>query len=230
MILPYTARGYRESTWKRLRQFAANGGAVVAHNDSLMLDKDGRLAEARQVPLRQGRERLGAAGSIGRWVGPWIPKDLIVGRLVRTFDELKMERYKPDALPLEGGGEMRFREKLPRGKLFEPSAVEVLDRQGRLLRGWASEGEALRCGPIKFSSPDQFFLIRKGPGRYLLAGGEIAVAGCAAPAEVWLVDPVSGRRTDDRPAWRLDRNTLNIQLDGRQRLGWVEVNVGSRGA
>jgi hypothetical protein len=230
VILPYTARGYRESTWKRLRQFAANGGAVVAHNDSLLLDEDGRLAEGRRVPMRQGRERLGAGWF--DWTMGWTvdSKDVIVGRLARTFDELKLERYKPDALPLEGGGEMRFREKLPRGKLFEPSAVEVLDRQGRLVRGWASEGESLRCDGMKFSSADQFFLIRKGPGRYLLAGGQIAVSGCTAPAEVWLVDPVSGRRTDDRPAWRLDRNTLTIQLDGRQRLGWVEVDVGSRGA
>ena len=123
---------------------------------------------------------------------------------------------------------MRFREKPPKtGKRFEPSAVEILDRQGRLRRGWSSEGEALECDQIKFSSPEQLFLIRKGSRRYLLAGGEVTVSGCAAPIAVSLVDPVSGHRTEDRPASRLDQNTLTIQLDGRQRLGWMEVIVGA---
>ena len=69
VILPYTARGYRESTWRRLRDFAAHGGAVVAHNDSLILDEDGRLAEARRIPSGRDASRLAAAGSIGRWDG-----------------------------------------------------------------------------------------------------------------------------------------------------------------
>jgi hypothetical protein len=230
VILPYTARGYRESSWKRLRQFAEKGGAVVAHNDSLILDEDGRLADGRQVSMRQGREPVGAGWF--DWTMGWTvdSKDLILGRLTRLFDELKLERYKPDALPL-AGGEIRFREKLPRtGKRFEPSTVEVVDRQGRLVRGWASEGETLRCDGMKFSSSEQFFLIRQGPHRYLLAGGEITISGCAAPAAVSLADPISGRGAEERPASRLERDTLTIRLDGRQRLGWAEVNVGRRGA
>ena len=59
IIVPYTGLGCRESTWKRLREFAANGGAVFAHNDMLMLDEDGRVAESRHVTLREGREQAG---------------------------------------------------------------------------------------------------------------------------------------------------------------------------
>ena len=193
IIVPYTGLGCRESTWKRLREFAAAGGAVFAHNDILMLDQDGRLAESRGVPLREGRERLSAGWF--DWTMGWNSNspDLVLGRLARVFDELKLHRCKPQSLPLQGGGEMRFRQKLrtnrttmkhdwnPGAKLpdrLEPTAVEIVDRDGRLSRGWSGEGEALECDGMKFRSPEQLFVIREGSGCCQFWGGEITMSDC----------------------------------------------------
>ena len=179
IIVPYTGLGCRESTWKRLRAFAAAGGAVFAHNDTLMLDEDGRLAESRRVPLREGRERLSAGWF--DWTMGWNSNspDLVLGRLARVFDELKLDHCKPQSLPLQGGGEMLFHQKLrtnrttmqhdwnPGARLpdrLEPIAVEIVDRDGRLSRGWSGEGETLECDGLKFHSPEQLFVVRMGPG------------------------------------------------------------------
>ena len=80
---------------------------------------------------------------------------------------------------------------------------------------------------MKFRGGDQLFLVRKGLGRYLLAGGEISIAGCDGQAALSLVDPIQGSRHDERPASRLVRDTLTILLDGRQRLEWVELTIAS---
>ena len=106
---------------------------------------------------------------------------------------------------------------------LEPTVVEIVDRDGRLTRGWSGEGETIECDGMKFHSPEQLFLIRKDPGCWQLWGGEITVSGARDIKHVSLVDPISRRVFDDRPTWRQEGDKLTIRLDGRQRLMWAEI-------
>jgi hypothetical protein len=63
---------------------------------------------------------------------------------------------------------------------------------------------------------------------YRLAGGDITISNCRFPVSVCLVDPISGRRSAEVPVTRRSRDTLTIELDGRQRLGWVEVDIANQ--
>ena len=150
-------------------------------------------------------------------------QDIILGGLKGAFDELKLDHYEANVLPLQDGGKMRFRYKKP--DFREPTAIEIIDRERRLTRGWSTEGEVLECDRMKFSSPEQLFLIRKNSGRYLLAGGKLTVSACGNVKSVSLVDPISGRVFGGRPAWRLDGKELTAHLDGRQRLMAVAITV-----
>ena len=167
-------------------------------------------------------------------------KDITLDRLEKTFNELKLDRYQPNILPLRGGGEMRFREKLRTGRMAmkhdwnsgaklgdrsEPTVLEIADRDGRLVRGWSDEGEVLECDGMRFSSPEQLFLIRRELGRYLLSGGDITITGCGRVKSVSFIDPVSGQTFDDQPAWHFDRGKLAIHCDGRQRLLWCMTDI-----
>jgi len=78
---------------------------------------------------------------------------------------------------------------------------------------------------MKFRCPGQLFLIREGPGRSLLWGGEITVSDSADAGKVSLVDPVSRRVFDDRPTWRREGGNLIVRLDGRQRRMWTEIET-----
>ena len=241
IVLPYTSVGWRESTWKRLREFAAAGGAVFAHNDTLMLDEDGRLAASRDVPLGEGRQRVGAGWFDWTMGWPLEREDLVLARLARVFDELNLQRRNPQAIPLQGGGQMRFRPTLrtqqtarthdpkPGGRFLdrlEPTAVEIVAGDGRLARGWSDGGEALDCDGMKFRCPGQLFLIREDSGRCLFWGDEITVSNCTDAGEVSLVDPISRRAVDARPTCRREGGNLIVRLNGRQRLLWAAIGGG----
>jgi hypothetical protein len=243
VVVPYTARGYRDSTWNRLRKFAAAGGIVFAHNDTLMLDEDGQIAKSRQIPLRDGREPVGSGAF--QWIMGW--NSLEQGRILNTFqqtiDTLKLDRYRPHVLPLVDGGQIRFRDvarthrttmkhdwfsAAPMPDRAEPLAVEVVDRQGHLLRGWASEGQSLEWGLMKFRSPGQLFLLRNEPGHYVLAGRTLVISGCGPIESVRLVDPISGRACEERPVYEQEGQELTIRLSGPQQLMAVEVRTAPR--
>ena len=243
IIVPYTSVGWRESTWKRLREFAAAGGAVFAHNGTLMLDEDGRLADVAPRAPRRRAERVGAGWF--DWTMGWHPsrKDLILGRLARVFDELKLQRRQSQAIPLQGGGQMQLRLKLRTHRTamahepnsgakfpdrLEPTAVEIVDGDGRLTCGWSDGGEALECDGMKFRCPGQLFLIREDSGHCLLWGEEITVSNCTDASGVSLVDPISRRVFDDRPTWRREGGAWIVRLDGRQRFLWAEIGRGKR--
>ncbi len=238
IVLPYFAKGYRQSTWDRLRRFASEGGVVWAHTDVMLLDEDGGLAPARTIPIREGKEPVGRG--FFAWGYGWSTAISNPSALYKQLlTELPLARRPKLSLPLVDG-ELRYTERMstdekamksdwvPLDKLPDRmvvTSITVADKAGGLRRAWSGEGAPIQMGSLSFSSPEPLFVVIQ-QGRVLLVGGEIRVAGCAQPPSGFLVDwrCAGGVRPLQSPlSWTRDDDGWVTRLSGWQRLHWIEL-------
>ncbi len=240
VVLPYFAKGYRQSTWDRLRRFAAEGGVVWAHTDVILLDENGELAPARTIPVREGKEPVGLG--IFAWGYGWstaTPNPITLYK--QLLKELPLARRPKLSLPLVDG-ELRYTERMstdektmktdwvPLDKLPDRmvvTSVAVVDKAGGLCRAWSGEGAPVQIGSLVFSSPDPLFAVIRD-GRIFLAGSEIQLSGCTQPPRITLVDwrCSSGTQAlEAAPCWTQEGNQWVVRLNGWQRLHWVEIEL-----
>lgn len=238
VVLPYFAKGYRQATWDRLRRFAAEGGVVWAHTDVMLLDENGNLAPAREIPVREGKEPVGRG--FFAWGYGWstaTPNPITLYK--QLLKELPLKRRTPLCMPLVGG-ELRYTERwstdektmktdwVPLDKLPDRMVVNTITvsgPDGTMRRAWSGEGAPVQVGPLSFTSPGPMFVLNEG-GRLFVAGGEIRVTGCEQPPPVSLIDwrCATGPRNTGMPlSWKSDGMSFVLALNGWQQLHWIEL-------
>jgi hypothetical protein len=247
VIVPLYGLGYRSASWDKLRQFAADGGAVWVHNDNLNTDESGQLAPARQIPELAGRENIGEGSFI--WCMGWNcdrdkdnPYEPDMEALARIMADLHLVRRNKDVIPLVDG-EIRFIETMctdletvstdwiPKQKLPDRNVVtkiEIMGNHGLLKRGWSFKGEPFTVDGLIITSGQPLFLIRIAVGHFLLSGERIRIAGAQKVNRVKLInwDCLSGlQEMDSCVDIREGRGDILVSLKNWQLMHWVEVWV-----
>jgi hypothetical protein len=235
VILPYLAKGYRQATWKRLRDYAAKGGIVWAHTDVMQLDEDGNLAEDRQLTTYDGKEPLGAGYFL--WALGYDGADKSLRPLKELVLSLPLAKRSEEMLALMDG-ELRFTqrwstdeqtmksdwsplEKLPDRNVV--TRVEMVDTQGNLRRGWSGEGAPFHVNGYAISAEGPLFLLAdNGPLR--VAAAAIRIADGAEPNAKLCDWRLDGWHTLDTPLiWQREGGFYVLRLAGWQRRYWVEL-------
>jgi len=235
VILPYAAKGYRQATWNRLREYAAKGGIVWAHTDVMYLDEDGNLAEGRSLTTYEGKEPLGAGYFL--WALGYDGHDKSLRPLKTLLLSLPLQKRREEVIAL-ADGELRFTqrwstdektmksdwsplEKLPDRHVV--TRVEWVDAQGKLRRGWSGEGAPFHFADFSISSDSPLFLLADSePLR--VASASIRIAGAAAPAAQLCDWRMDGWHTLDLPlTWQREGGFWVLRLEGWQRRYWVAL-------
>lgn len=241
VILPYFGMGYREATWRKVHEFASAGGVVWAHNETMMMDEDGQPAPDRAIPIHGGREMIGD-GFI-EWCVGWNGGSDPLKPLKRTIAELDLAQYPVDALPLTDGT-MIFHERwstdektmktdwAPLAKLPDRNvvhAMQIVDTQGNLQRGWSMEGKPLEVDGYVFQGTGSLFFLRETAGRYLVTGEEIRLTGSLEPPQATLLawrKTLGPQRIAVPLTWQRENNAWVLRLTGWQRFHWVRITIG----
>jgi hypothetical protein len=209
MIFPHAAVGYRESSFRRMRDFAASGGCVWAHNDTMVCDEVGCLTTDRKVPPVGGREECGE-GFI-HWCQGWnidtnpldatVPVDLVP--FVSLVQELGLRATGP-SLPLLDGA-IQFDEHWsntetamtsawsPRAAL-PPQAIvsglRVTKPDGTVRRAWSDGSSSLTIQGYKLGSLDgSIFAVADSTDALYITGRRITLDPALAQREIELVRP-----------------------------------------
>lgn len=236
VILPCSGKGYRQATWKRLRDYAAKGGIVWAHTDVMHLDENGNLAEDRPLGTYEGKEPLGAGYFL--WALGW-DSDKSIRPLKELVQTLPLKKRSEEVMAL-ADGELRFTqrwstdektmksdwsplEKLPDRNVV--TRVEMVDGKGNLRRGWSGEGAPFHLNGCSISADGPLFLLAdNGPLR--VAAAAIRIAGATEPSAKlcdWRMD--GWHSLDVLLSWQREGGFWVLRLEGWQRRYWVELDM-----
>ena len=159
VIVPHFGMGYRQSTYRKLMAYAAAGGVVWAHADSLRRDEEGKLDPARTVQFTNARIPAGR-GALEWYFGWSIPTHWEPGTSTHRFEQIirgmNWKRPAEGVMPLTNG-ELRFQ-----GDKDQTSirTVQVVDAGGTVTRAWSGDGSPLAWPQISFHSSGQLFVLK----------------------------------------------------------------------
>jgi hypothetical protein len=219
VVVPHFGMGYRQSTYRNLMAYAAQGGVVWAHADSMRRDEDGKLDPTRAVQFTNARIAAGR-GALEWYFGWSLPTRWEPGTSSQRFEQLirGMNWVRPAAsvIPLVNG-ELRFQGDKD---LESIRTVQIVDAARTVTRGWSGDGSPLAWPGISISSPGQLFVMRMDANTFRVSGEAIRVASSL---------PVSAR-LPEYPGYelakRLDRGATVIEPHGWQRGCWFELRLG----
>jgi hypothetical protein len=219
VIVPHFGMGYRQSTYEKVMAFAAQGGVVWAHADSLRRDEDGKLDPTRTVQFTNARIAAGR-GALEWYFGWSIPTRWEPGTSSHRFEQLirGMNWVRPaeGVMPLVNG-ELRFQGDKD---LTAIRTVQIADRAGTVTRAWSGYGDSLSWPGITLSSPGQLFVMRVDGNTFRIYGERVRVKASA---------PVSAS-LPEYPRFELathvDKGATVIEPQGWQRGHWFELRVG----
>jgi hypothetical protein len=211
--------GYRQSTYQKVMAFAAQGGVVWAHADSLRRDEDGKLDSTRTVQFTDARIAMGR-GALEWYFGWSIPTRWEPGTSSHRFEQLirGMNWVRPPdgVMPLIKG-ELRFKGDKD---LAAIRTVQILDTTGIVMRAWSGYGDPLPWPEISLSSPGQLFVMRIDSHTFRVSGVQVRVTSSL---------PVSAIMPEFQHyplAKRTDRGEAVIEPHGWQRGYWFELRLG----
>jgi hypothetical protein len=214
VIVPHYGMGYRSSTYERLLAFAARGGVVWAHADSLRRDENGKLDRERGVRFADGRAAVGSGAM--EWYFGWSVPARTISRFEQLVRAMGWARPAKGQIPLLAG-ELRFSGD---DELESIRSVQVADANGVVVRAWSGDGSPLSWLGIRLSSPGQLFVRRQGPGTFSVYGEQVRVAA-SAPVSASIPEHASYAL-----AKRKDGEDVIIQPQGWQRGYWFDLQVG----
>jgi hypothetical protein len=219
VIVPHFGMGYRQSTYQKVMAFAAQGGVVWAHADSLRRDEDGKLDSTRTVQFTDARIAMGR-GALEWYFGWSIPTRWEPGTSSHRFEQLirGMNWVRPPdgVMPLIKG-ELRFKGDKD---LAAIRTVQILDTTGIVMRAWSGYGDPLPWPEISLSSPGQLFVMRIDSHTFRVSGVQVRVTSSL---------PVSAIMPEFQHyplAKRTDRGEAVIEPHGWQRGYWFELRLG----
>ena len=200
-------------------KFAAQGGIVWAHADSLRRDETGKLDPARNVQFTNARIATGK-GAIEWYFGWSIPTrwespktDPRFEKLVRSMD---WKRPADGVMPLLEG-ELRYKADK---ELTAVRTVEIVDKSGAVTKAWSGYGDSLAWPGIALRSPGQLFATRVNERTFHVSGEKVRVES-SAPVRAILSD-----YPDHKLTTRTENNATVIEPHGWQRGHWFEIRLG----
>jgi hypothetical protein len=219
VIVPHYGMGYRKSTYEKLMSYAARGGVVWAHADSLRRDEDGKLDPTRTVQFTNARITTGR-GAMEWYFGWSMPTKWEPGTSSRRFEQLVrgMNWVRPadGVMPLING-ELRFQGDKDLNAI---RTVQIADGAGTVARAWSGYGDPLSWPGITLSSPGQLFVMRVDASTFRVYGEKVRVTASAAVAA----------RLPEYPGYELEKQVEGgatvIEPRGWQRGHWYEVRLG----
>jgi hypothetical protein len=216
VIVPHFGMGYRRSTYEKVMAFAAQGGVVWAHADSMRRDEDGKLDSTRTVQFNNARTAAGR-GALEWYFGWSIPTRWEPGTSTHRFEQLirGMSWVRPadGVMPLVNG-ELRFQGDRD---LDAIRTVQIVDGAGAITRAWSGDGSPLSWPGINISGPGQLFVMRVDSHTFRVSGGQVRVES-SAPVSATL--PEYPRY---QLARRVDQGATVIEPHGWQRAYWFEL-------
>lgn len=242
VFAPYYGLGYSEKTWKRLREFAASGGVVFAHNDNMQLDENGEFARHREIPELPGIEPVGQG--CFRWHMGFNESDPLSLCDPGLLHSLGL-RYRDDTVIPLRAGRIRLTERLstdektmptdwipdnPLPARMIPVKIEVEASDGGVVRGWAKENNAISMCGVSISGERPFFVLKLSEHELAVTGTDLRLQ-TRLQTSLQLVDvAVDGGVTPVTCGGRI-RETVHpgervIHMEGWHRLHWVQITVG----
>lgn len=216
IIVPHFGMGYRRSTYERIMEFAAKGGTLWAHADSLRRDENGKLDSTRAVQFTNARIPAGQ-GAIEWYFGWSIPTKWEPGsstaRFERVVRSINFTRATAGTMPL-ADGELRFNADK---ELKVVRTVQIADGAGTVTRAWSGYGDTLEWPGIKLSSPGQLFVMRTGTHLLQVKGEQVRVTASGRVSATLAAYPNSALST------RTEQAATIIEPRGWQRGQWFEV-------
>ena len=196
--------------------FAAQGGVVWAHADSLRRDEDGRLDPTRRVQLTNTRIAAGR-GALEWYFGWSIPTRWEPGTSTHRFEQLirGMGWVRPaeGVMPLVNG-ELRFHGD---EDLDFIRTVQIVHGSGTITRAWSGDGSPLSWTGISISSPGQLFVMRDDSGAFRVSGDGVRVTSSAP------ISAILRKYPHYELTKRADRTGTIIEPQGWQRGYWFEL-------
>ena len=219
VIVPHFGMGYRESTYRKLMAYAAAGGVVWAHADSLRRDEEGKLASTRTVQFTNAR--LAAGRGALEWYFGWsIPTRWEPGSSSHRFEQIlrgmNWTRPAEGVMPL-ANGQLRFQGDKDQTAI---RTVQIVDGGGTVSRAWSGDGSPLAWPEISLRSAGQLFVVRVDSHAFRVSGEAVRVRSSAA---------VTARLAEYprfKLAQRRDGGEAVIEPHGWQRGYWFEVRLG----
>jgi len=218
VIVPHFGMGYRQSTYEKVMAFAAQGGLVWAHADSLRRDEDGKLDPTRTVQFTNARIAAGR-GALEWYFGWSIPTRWEPGTSTHRFEQLirgiDWVRPAEGVMPLIDG-ELRFQGDTDVDSI---RTVQIVDGAGTVTRAWSGDGSTLSWPEISISSPGQLFVMRVDSRTLRVSGEQVRVASSAP------VSAILSEYPRYELARRADQGGSIIELHGWQCGYWFELRL-----
>jgi hypothetical protein len=219
VIVPHYGMGYRQSTFEKLMAYAAQGGVVWAHADSLRRDEDGKLDSTRTVEFTNAHITTGR-GAMEWYFGWSMPTKWEPGTSSHRFEQLirGMNWVRPAAgvMPLING-ELRFNGDKDLNAI---RTLQIADSAGVVTRAWSGYGDSLSWPGITLSSPGQLFVMWVDAGTFRIYGEKVRVTASASVAARLSEFPRFEVKT------RLEGGATVIEPQGWQRGWWFELRLG----
>jgi len=218
VIVPHFGMGYRKSTYEKVMAFAASGGVVWAHADSLRRDENGKLDPTRSVQFTNARIAAGR-GALEWYFGWSIPTRWEPGTSTHRFEQLirGMTWVRPavGVMPLVNG-ELRFQGDKD---LDSIRTVQIVDGSGTVTHAWSGDGSPLSWSGISISSPGQLFVMRVDSHTLRVSGEQVRVESSAPVSAILPESP------HYELARRVDQGVTVIEPHGWQRGYWFELRL-----
>ena len=218
-IVPQYGLGYLRSTYEKIMNFAAEGGIVWAHADSLRRDENGRLDPTRNVQFTNARIPYGK-GAIEWYFGWSIPTKWEPGTSSHRFEQLvrsmTWKRPPEGTMPLIDG-ELRFQGDKEQKEI---RSIQIADKDGTIARAWSGFGDSLAWPGISLSSPGQLFVMRLDAKTFHVYGEKIRVESSLP------VDAILPEFSGQKLLTVQDKGASVVTPQGWQRGHWFEVRLG----
>ncbi len=218
-IVPQYGLGYLRSTYEKIMNFAAEGGIVWAHADSLRRDENGRLDPTRNVQFTNARIPYGK-GAIEWYFGWSIPTKWEPGTSSHRFEQLvrsmTWKRPPEGTMPLIDG-ELRFQGDKEQKEI---RTIQIADKDGTITRAWSGFGDSLAWPGISLSSPGQLFVIQLDAKTFHVYGEKVRVEA-NAPVTTKLIDSPGFALASRRAG-----SATVIEPQGWQRGCWFDLRLG----